>query len=122
MPLLDVSEAIEDEYFSDDCLCTRAVQTMGSDGRALNAPVTLPFCGVVTPASGAELKRIPEGERMSGSISIVTTFVLYSGKSGYSADVVTWNGAAYTVIDVMDYSRFGAGFVQATAALIPLTG
>jgi galactose-6-phosphate isomerase len=123
MPLLDVSDVLDDPLFADDTLiCTRNRQTMGQDGRAIDSGVPIPFSGVVTPASGQQLSRKPEGESMRGSISIITRFVLFSGKSGYSADIVTWNGVQYTVSDILDYSRFGAGFVQATADLLPLSG
>jgi len=121
MATLDVSEIIDDEEFSDDLICTRKRQTMGADGRATNSSVPIPFCGVVTPSSGEQLRRKPEGESMQESLSIITRFTLYSGRTGYSADVVTWNGNDYTITDVMNY-RFGAGFVQATAELLPLGG
>jgi hypothetical protein len=38
------------------------------------------------------------------------------------ADLVVWKGARYTVVNVDDYSHFGAGFVAATCDLIPVAG
>ena len=123
MPSLDVSDVLDDPDFSDDSLiCVRNPQTIGTDGRAVSTPVTIPFSAVVTAISGEELKRTPDGEYMVGSISIITRFFLTSGKAGFSADVVQWNGRSYTISDIQDYSRYGAGFVQAVGDLIPLAG
>jgi galactose-6-phosphate isomerase len=123
MPLLDVSDVLDDPDFADDSLiCKRNPQTMGEDGRAISVPVAIPFSAVVTAMSGEELRRGPDGEYITGSISIITRFTLFSGKTGFSADVIEWNGRSYTIADVQDYSRYGSGFVQAVGDLIPLAG
>jgi galactose-6-phosphate isomerase len=123
MPSLDVSGVLDDPDFSDDSLiCMRNPQSMGSDGRAISVPVPIPFSGVVTPISGQDLNRKPDGEYMTGSISIITRFILFSGQTGYSADVVKWNGRSYTVSEVKDYSLFGSGFIDAVGDLLPMAG
>jgi hypothetical protein len=123
MPLLDVSDVLDDPDFADDSLiCMRNPQTMGEDGRAISVPVPIPFSGVVTAMSGQELLRKPDGEYNQGTISIVTRFLLYTGNTALSADVVVWNGNSYTVTQIDDYSRYGSGFCQATAELQQLAG
>jgi hypothetical protein len=123
VPLLDVSEVLDDPDFSDDSLiCLRNPQTVGADGRAVTTQVSIAFAGVVTAASGADLVRGPDGEYVRSSICIVTRFALIDGKRGFSADTVQWNGGVYTVVHADDYSRYGDGFTQAIADLKPLSG
>jgi len=123
MPLLDVSEVLTDPDFVDTTLqCTRQDQTVGENGRATNAPSITPFAGVVVNDAGDLLLRIAEGERIVRSITIYTKFRLVDGRDGRSADLVTWQGAQYTVTNVANWSAYGAGFVAATCDLLPLSG
>lgn len=123
MPLLDVSEVLLDIDFVDtSLLCIRNAQIVGTDGVAVDTQTSTPFFGVVTNDSGDILLRIAEGSRIKGSITIHTKFRLISGKIGYDADMVTWNGDNYTVSNVADWSKYGAGFVAVTCDLMPLSG
>jgi hypothetical protein len=123
MPTLDVSSVLLSPEFCDTRLkCIRSSQTVGDDGIAVNTTQTTRFSGVVTADSGLDLRRDPEGSRVTGTISIITMFFLQDGKSGEAADIVCWQGRQYTVIDVQDYSRYGRGFIEAKAELIPVSG
>lgn len=123
MALLDVTEVLLDPDFIDmGIVCERNVQTVGSNGRAVNTPTEIIFCGVVTSDSGDILERIQAAERIKGSITIHTKFSLNDGSVGFSADIVRWQGRRYTVSNVNDYSHFGPGFVCASCDLIPLSG
>lgn len=123
MPTLDVSSVLTDPLFADRSLkCIRQKQTIGDDGLAVNTTQTIAFIGVVTAASGTVLEREAEGSRVSGSISVITRHLLVDGKNGLAADEVQYNGRRYVVSDVQDYSRYGAGFVQATAELLAISG
>jgi galactose-6-phosphate isomerase len=123
MPQLDVSDIITDiDYWESGLICMRQLQNVGSNGLAVNTQVSLPFGGVVTQVAGSDLRRGPDGEMITGSILIVTRFRLWDGKSGYSADIVVRETRQYTVANVLNYSRFGRGFVEATCDLLPLAG
>ncbi|MGG6461401.1 hypothetical protein [Solilutibacter silvestris] len=117
-----MTEVLEDPDFLDSLICKRKAQTIGSDGRAVNTDSVTPFQGVVTSDRQREMIRMEAGEHNTGSIIVISKFILSSGKPGYDADVVTWNGADYTVVQIDDYSRYGAGFTQAHCDLIPLAG
>lgn len=122
MPFLDVTEVLLDPDFFDSLVCTRNVQTVGDDGLAANVDTDTPFIGVVTSDSGDVLVRLATGSRVKGSILVVTKFRLLEGAPGIDADVVTWDGSRYTVTTVNNYSRYGAGFVEAYCDLIPIQG
>ncbi len=123
MPDIDVSEILTDPDFLDSTLvCVRSVQTVGADGIAVLAQTKTRFAGVVTQDAGAVLRRIAAGERITGSISVVTYFRLLAGSPTNTADVVQWGTNSYTVSQVSDYSRYGAGFVEAICDLVALSG
>ena len=131
MPLLDVSEILLDpDFVTLGLICSRQVQMVNEDGLATNTPVIFTFSGVVTSISGEVLNRIAIGERISGKILICTRFRLMDGNSANSADIITINkcgcstadSLSYTVVQVNNYSKYGAGFVEAVCELIPLSG
>ena len=122
MPDVDVSELLSDPDFADALVCERNAQVVSSGGIATNIAQTFDFLGVVTSDRGKELARLAAGSHITGSILINTEFRLTNGRDGIAADVVTWNGARYTVVTVDDYSRYGAGFICASCDLIPLAG
>lgn len=122
MPFLDVSDVLLDPDFFDTLVCTRNVQTVGDDGMATNTSTDTPFIGVVTSDSGDILTRMETGSRVKGSILVCTKFRLVESAPGVDADIVTWDGSRYTVTTVNNYSRYGAGFVEAYCDLIPVQG
>ncbi|OWT69215.1 MULTISPECIES: hypothetical protein [unclassified Achromobacter] len=122
MPFLDVTDVLLDPDFFDSLVCTRNVQTVGDDGLATNVGTDTPFIGVVTSDSGDILERMATGSRVKGSILVCTKFRLVESAPGIDADVVTWDGSRYTVTNVNNYSRYGAGFVEAYCTLIPVQG
>lgn len=123
MARLDVTEILTDPDFVDrGLICERSIQSVGTDGLAVNTTKSIKFMGVVTSDSGDILERMPGVERIKGSITIHSKFRLNDGAPGQTADVVQWQGRRYTVSNVNDYSHFGRGFVTATCDLIPLAG
>lgn len=123
MPLLDVSELMYDlDFLERNLTCLRMAQVMGDNGLAVNSPISIPFNGVVTMVRGNDLNRNAVGELITGSILICTRFRLLDGKSGFSADVILRETRQYTVANVLPYSKYGRGFVEATCDLLPLAG
>ena len=124
MPFLDVSDLLTDPDFVEmELTCQRQLQTIGTNGLAVNRSVAFPFVGVVTQVAPNDLNRNAVGELITGSILICTRFRLTDGLSGgTSADIVQWGSRTYTVANVNNYSRYGRGFVEATCQLLPLAG
>jgi len=123
MALLDVTEVLLDPDFMDTSLSVlRIAQSVGNDGNSVNTPSTSPFAGVITSNTGEILYRLPEGERLADNIMIHTIFRLQDGQSGFTADIINWQGRQWTVSNVNDYSHFGRGFVAALCDLIPVAG
>jgi hypothetical protein len=121
-PLLDVGDCLLDPDFCDSTLqCQRSKSDM-STGRAVLSTQTIGFAGVVTSDRGENLDRGSVGEHAVGTITVITQFRLRDAGLNVTADVVTWNGASYTVTHIDPYSTYGVGFIQATCELKPLAG
>ena len=123
MALLDVSDIVLDPDFADEMICYRSTQTIGDNGRAINTdPQPLTFWGVVTEYDGDILERTAEGDRIRGSITVHSRFVLIEGSPSVTADIIEFRGRKYTVSKVDNYSHFGQGFIAAKCDLLPLSG
>lgn len=123
MPFLDTSDVLCDPDFCDTTLtCRRTSVVANAQGIGVATSKIIPFGGVVTSDKGKILNRDPIGEHATGSILICTRFTLLDADTGYTADIVSWNGKTYTVVRVYDYSTYGVGFVEAICELIPLSG
>lgn len=112
MPLLDVSDILSDPDFADDITITRITITI-ERGRTVKHTETIEAIGVVTSDTGDILDRLPDMRRVAGTILVHTTETLVASDGERDTDIICWNGKQYTVTDVNDYSRYGAGFTCA---------
>jgi galactose-6-phosphate isomerase len=123
MPWLDVSDVLTDPFFLDTSLqVIRNANVTGNDGIAALSQTTTPFSGVVTMVAGSVISRLADGERSNTTIKIHTKYNLIDGQVGYTADIVVWQGAQWTVKYINAYSRYGAGFVEAICEILTLQG
>ena len=121
MPFLDVSDVLLDPDFATTFTVTRSAAAAGADGNNVVTPsAPISVTGVVEPANSNDLRRLPDAESLTGTIAIYTPFALNVLSANTTADIVTWNGRQYTVIDVEDWSQFGAGYVRALARMLSL--
>lgn len=123
MPRLNVNRVLLNPKFCDSSLvCERRTSSVDTNGRGVTVEETKGFAGVVTSDKGQRLQREAVGERAVDTITVITQFKLRDAGTGYTADVVRWNGSRYTVMNVNDYSRYGPGFVECSCEMIPLAG
>jgi hypothetical protein len=118
MTTLDVTDVLGSPEFQTSFVVHRKNQSVNpANGRAAESYVSgFPSTerGVVYPASGSKMARSPEGESVVADIVVVSKFKLTEGVDGVlQADVVTWNGRDYTVMNTNDYSQYGQGFIEA---------
>lgn len=114
---IDVSDLMLDPDFVDLAGITviRRPETINSQGRSVVAsPVT--FVGVIAsviPVPDAPMIRGPDQQNLPNLIEVHTKFLLRGVSSGFQPDIVVWNGDQFVVNKVHNYSKYGAGFVQA---------
>lgn len=122
MPTIDVSFVVEDAMFADDFNVLRRAEVVNIHGRT--EVTETPFrdqVGAVYPTGPNTLTRDPDQEFSTKTITVVTKFRLQMDSPGYKPDLVEWpkgSGDHYIVNFLQDYSRYGAGFVQAQCTAI----
>jgi hypothetical protein len=92
--------------------CFTVLRTTGifaAGGWQKRAEVEIQMYGVVAVADDEALSQVPEGDRVTGSLQILTDQPLYEtliSNSGIS-DKVFWNGNMYRVISRQPWTGFG---------------
>lgn len=78
-------------------------------GRATVSVQIVPAIGVIQPAQGKDLERLPEGDRDKETIAVYTKTSLAVGEGGgrAKADAVSWGGGTYTVTSVEAWPMYG---------------
>lgn len=121
---IDVTELLDDpDFVTGNLVVISRAQSVNASGRTENTEVRTTFSGVVFPGTGNMMLRTPDGERVTGDISIVTRHYLTDGiGQGRTADVVEYAGGQYIVKNTFDYSNWGRGFVMAVCDMLPVGG
>jgi hypothetical protein len=123
MPLLDVSFVLSDPMLADTFSVSRRSESVDTNGRrVVDAPIVFPLVvGVITQEDPAELMRRDDGQMMPRQIFVASQFQLRGVATGIQPDLITWNGATYTVKRVYPYSRYGKGIYEAVAEVMEAT-
>ena len=118
MPFIDVTDIILDpDIAGEQFTVIRRVETVTSAGIRTNTTQSITAWGSVQPV---ESSRDFEGEYQVQveAIKVVTNFMLRAastlGGRTFDPDYVVWRGDNYVVKTSQDYSRYGAGMIEAT--------
>jgi hypothetical protein len=116
MPLLDVTEILDDDDFSDTFSVIRRTESVNSStGRsAVTTVQTDNLVGVLT-FEGGDLDRQDTAQMTTRLLNIITTFRLRGSNTANQPDIVIYDGVQFTVKSVEGWHKFGDGFVSATA-------
>lgn len=71
------------------------------------APEIYTLRGIITQAQPRDLQMVPEGDRVTGAISVLTNSVLYVTRADNVSDVVIWHGNRYRVVNVKEDVDYG---------------
>jgi hypothetical protein len=124
MPSIDVTEAlVSPDIAAEQFTVIRRQEVVNDFGESTVLVETSIQIGAVQPGGEQSLLREEGQDAQTKTLNIVTKFRLRgvsksTSGSRYKPDQINWNGNIYEVKDVTSYSRFGAGFVEATAASI----
>lgn len=111
---IDVSEVLFDPDLADMFDVVRKEETVNEQGRStIKERRYQDIVGVITAQSPAELLRRDDGQMMPRKYAVVTVFRLQGPGKGYQPDDIWLDGQRFTVTEVLPYSRFGSGFVEA---------
>lgn len=124
MASLDVSDVLSDPDFASSFTVTSTTVSMATGVPVSTVATPVAASGVVIPGKSS-IRRLDDGSRVTAFIDIYTQFPLSAGTkatdtNSRAADIVTWHGRQFTVAVIEDWTDFGAGFLHASADLLPL--
>lgn len=119
MPQLDLREALLDPMMVDFFAVVRRQESITQKGRSSTVKRRFNTFGIVDAASPNDLDRLEDYQFQTKAISVVTQFKLrgvsQQSKKNYQPDLIFWASDYFLVRTVEDYSRYGAGWIQAIA-------
>jgi galactose-6-phosphate isomerase len=111
--------------FLDWLTVTTSSGVIGADGiEIITSAAPTKIQGIVVPGRSST-KRDADGARVSAYIDVYTRWPLCAGvkasdTTNRPADILTWHGRTFTVMQVEDWSAFGTGWFHASCDLLPL--
>ena len=115
MPLLDVSDVLDDPDFQTSITLLRTAVSGMERGRETTASTSTMMLAVVQPATSADLQRLPDASLNEGAITIWARWAFATDTATTKADKVVWRDDTYTVMTVDDWGEFGSGYFRAIA-------
>ena len=116
MPSVDVSDVLFDPDLADIFDVVRQTEVVNDQGRSVVQSTRMcNIVGVITATAPADLQRRDDGQMMPQKISVVTVFRLRGPAPGFQPDQIVYGGTTFTVTEILPFSRFGKGFVEALA-------
>jgi len=114
---INISELLSDPDFLDTVtLITRGTTLV--KGRNVLSDTPVPNVSmVIQPASGSDLKKLPEGVRGSETISVWYRGELSSLRQNGYSDIIVWNTKRYEVMHVEPFGNWGNGYYKGIATL-----
>jgi hypothetical protein len=114
---IDVSELLSDPDFLDSVSLITRQSTLTGGRNVLSETITPNVSMVVQPASGSDLKKLPEGVRGSETISVWYKGELSSLRQNGYSDIIVWNTKRYEVMHVEPFGNWGSGYYKGIATL-----
>ena len=116
--LTDIMSVLTDPDLGFTAFNVQRTTYSRQNGTSVPSVQTLPASGCVHPGTPEMLQLLPEEERHEEYIVVYTDFALSLGENdggaAYTApDRILWNGAAWRVVQIRDWSGFG--YIQALA-------
>lgn len=109
--MINLSGVIHSPMLSQTITIMRTSGTWENGGFIAGPPKKLNMTGIVTVASARELVKVPEGDRQSGAMKVLTTERLYvTGEindASNCSDVLLWRGERYRIYSVSPDTDYG---------------
>ena len=113
-----LSHVLHSPHLTDKFNVLRRVEGIDAYGRSkLTITRYKPVFGVVAAIDPSDVRRKPDEETPSKTITVITRFNLQSATRKTQPDIVEWHGDRFIVINSQDYSRWARGFMICTCDL-----
>jgi len=108
--LINISSMIVNPLFAQDVVVTRSAGHFAIGGWVEDTPSSYTYRGVILPTTSRDIEQVPEGDRVTESMTFYTRERLYVTRGGDDegiSDIITYLGSDYKLIKVIDYTAFG---------------
>lgn len=127
MPQIDVSDVLSDpDLAGEPFRVLRRSETVNSFGEGVLKQTVYDAIGSISPTGDQSLVREEAYSQDADTIRVITTFRLRGASKdmglNYQPDLVMWNDSFYIVKAANDFSRYGAGFIDAECIQIDYVG
>ncbi len=119
MAQLDVTELMSDPDLVDSLVLITRFPSVNNRGENLIRETSQPTVGVVQPADGKVVDRLPEALREKSVSSFWVKGTIIASSDGKYSSVICLNGIRYNVKTVNDFSNWGAGYCEGTCVAEP---
>lgn len=114
MATLNVNKVLRNPRFRSSVTVWRRTSEIDDYGRTQTTETSETLSAVVQPAVERDLERLPEGDRIAGTLKIYTETPLNVRTSSRLPDEVEWLGVRH-VVKSCDAWMYGLGFYVALA-------
>lgn len=114
MATLNVNKVLRNPRFRSSVVILRSTSEIDDYGRTQTTETSETISAVVQPAGERDLERLPEGDRIAGTLKIYTETMLNVRNETRLPDEVEWRGVRH-VVKSCDAWLYGPGFYVALA-------
>ena len=109
---MTLDPALQDPELGYTAFTVQRTSYRRQNGESVPAVQTIPASGCIHPGTPEMLQLLPEEERREEFIAVYTDFALSLGENQGGAtysvpDRIVWNGEAWRVVRVRNWSMFG---------------
>lgn len=108
--MIHLSEVVNDPDFAQAFTIQRSQGGAFGPGGWMDQSSPIAAYGVIQPARAKDLKQIPEGDRVTGAISIIAQqemFITHNDPTAGLSDIVVWQGNNWRVMSCDPWVDFG---------------
>ena len=106
-----MGDIILDPDFAQGYVVTRSSGDFSEGGWKESTPTSINMVGPIYPSTQKELQQVPEGDRVTGMVTFLSTQQIYvthrSGTKPGTSDKILWQGDYYRIVSIMNWSDFG---------------
>lgn len=111
--MISLTDIVNDPDFAQDYVVTRRYGVFALGAFQVTSSVTVPFWGIIQPATDEDLDMVPEGDRVRGLMSFISEQEMFktngNGLEGVQelGDLITWNNQVYKIVVTTIWKDFG---------------
>lgn len=109
---IDVSDIVADPDFCDNLLLLDRVSKTDLHGENQITDCTIVTVGIVQPASGKTIQRLPEALQVQNVSSFWLKGKIMAAAPGKYTSVIVYKGLRYQIQMVFDWTNWGSGWCE----------